>query len=499
MFRVIGSVVVFIVSFAGVLDAQKSWITGRGDRFAGCRMQNSGLVRGRDGYFAVRLKHNQYSGSKAELLLHFNRVRNRRFPVSGSGSIAAQRVLVDRKRPFSGGGSAFFLWPAHYIDIRPGAGSLFLESTSIGSFSIEFRVYPFSNYNGEELFSRYGPFTLEDGRTLFGGMRCVFHRGRLRWIFRNFFRDTKGRARDVVITSRTRVSVRRWQHLAVTYNHFTGKLAILVNGVEDAVRWLTDSRVYGGTPYLAAFHRNLHTYPRIGRSFRGKMDEFRITRKAVRNFRVRRYLPGRGVVLSPVHDMGSSYSRLNLLEAKVSGRGGSAVLMEYRVSDRIFRKDDDRLPWIRVRNGERRFPSGRRGRYIQWRALLLGADGGRYSPQLSQVVVRYSPARKLFRPVGLIAGAGDRRVVLRWTPNMDRIHGYRIYVGTRPGDYLHRNPIRVPLSAINRSRPEFVVYGLENDRLYYFAITAYDRNGLGHESRFSKEVYCRPSFLAGKR
>ena len=168
-------------------------------------------------------------------------------------------------------------------------------------------------------------------------------------------------------------------------------------------------------------------------------------------------------------------------------------------SNRFFRQEDAQIPWIRVKSGERRFPEGRRGRYVQWRALLLGADSGRYSPLLSQVALRYSRARKLFRPAGLAAQAGDRRVVLRWTPNMDRIHGYRIYVGTKPGDYLYRNPIRVPLSAINRSRPEFVVYGLENDRLYYFAITAYDRNGIGHESRFSREVYCRPSFLAGKK
>jgi len=491
-----GIVVLFC---AGTVHAAKVWISGRGDGFINCRKHNVRLFRGRDGYLSAAFAHNEYPAAGSGLLLHFNRVVGGRFPALGRGRVASQRVLIDRRAPYSGRGSALFLWPSHYVDLMPTAGSIFLEAENIGSFSIEFWLYPFSNYNGEEVFSRYGPFTLENGKAVFGGIRCVFYQERLHWVFRKFFRDSGGEYRDVVITARTRTALRTWQHMALVYDHSSGKLAFSINGVEDTVLWLTENSSYGGSPLLPAFHRNLHMLPRIGRSYLGKMDEFRISRTAVRNFRINRFLPGQAMVSSEVYDMGSSHSRLDALEARVSASNGTAVLLEYRLSDTIFTRDDLRIPWIRVRNGERRFPSGRFGRYLQWRALLLGADSGRYSPQLSQVKVQYTQARKIARPTGLVATAGDRKVVLRWAPNMGRIHGYRIYVGTKSGHYLNRNPIHVPLVTISSSRPEFVVYGLENDRLYYFAITAYDKRGLGHESRFSKEVYCRPSFLVGKR
>lgn len=478
-----------------VQGALAAWETGQRGGFAGCRGERVHIIRDNDGTDAVTLAHNEYDSGSHELLLNFNRMAGGVFPVAGLARVAVQQVLLDTARPGLGRGSALFLWPSHFIDLAPREGSLFLENMDIGSFTFEFRIHPFANHDGETVFSRYGPFTVAAGTTLFGGVRAAFYGGKMRWEFSNFFRDSSGQYRSLVLAARSLSHNRVWQHQAVTYDHFTGKLTVWVNGVEENSLWATENSSFGGTPLLAAFHRNLRIWPRLGGGFQGKLDAFRVSRSALGSFNINRYTRERGRVLSPVHDMKQTYSKLVSFEARIQEPGGSAVLFEYRIAEEVFTADDSRLPWIRVRNGERAFPWGAHGRYVQWRATLLGAADGRYSPVLQSVRVGYDQAKVLFRPAGLAAAPGDGKVVLRWLPNMDSIEGYRIYVGTRPGEYLERNPIPVPLSALDPKRPEFVVYGLENDRLYYFAVTAYDGKGIGHESPFSREVYARPSFL----
>ena len=70
-------------------------------------------------------------------------------------------------------------------------------------------------------------------------------------------------------------------------------------------------------------------------------------------------------------------------------------------------------------------------------------------------------------------------VVLRWQPNTEPdLTGYNIYYGTQPRSY--RPPIPVEGTAT------YTLEGLEENTLYYFAVTAVDNNG--NESGFSEEI-----------
>jgi hypothetical protein len=71
------------------------------------------------------------------------------------------------------------------------------------------------------------------------------------------------------------------------------------------------------------------------------------------------------------------------------------------------------------------------------------------------------------------------RVTLAWDASIDQsVTGYRVYIGLAPGVY--------DTSIDVGTATTYTVTGLEAGRLYYFAATAYDQNGI--ESTFSNEV-----------
>jgi len=71
------------------------------------------------------------------------------------------------------------------------------------------------------------------------------------------------------------------------------------------------------------------------------------------------------------------------------------------------------------------------------------------------------------------------QVTLAWDPNIEPdLAGYRVYIGYRSRDYNYFMDVG--------NHTSWVVSGLEQDQMYYFAVTAYDTENL--ESDFSNEV-----------
>jgi hypothetical protein len=63
------------------------------------------------------------------------------------------------------------------------------------------------------------------------------------------------------------------------------------------------------------------------------------------------------------------------------------------------------------------------------------------------------------------------------------VAGYRVYYGTRSGEYLQKNGKGMDAGKAT----SFTVAGLEGGSRYYFAVTAY--NDLGYESGYSNEAF----------
>lgn len=475
--------------FTVALQAERVWESGMGDRFIGARLENLLLVRDADGTEALRLADNEAENdASVDLLLRGNSASDF---YSQRYAIRSDKVIIDTVLPLFGAGSMRFAQPDNRVLLFPRPGALLGETADMGSFSLDFWVFPYSQYDEEDLFSRYGSFLDRQGRVLETGIRIFFRANRIVFRFKNMLFDQRGRSHDVELVGQRISRLRAWQHVAFVYDAGSGKFSRLVDGVEDGVLWLTDSGRYGGTPLRAAFPVGFGRQAQLGGGFRGRIEDFRLRRGAWSESNVGRYTSAAGRITSRVVDMGTANARLASISWKADTLGGSAVLFEYRVADHIFPADDEDIPWIRVRNQSTSFDVFR-GRYLQWRAVLLGTEKGRYTPLLKSVRLVWQPADRPDTPIGLIARAGDRRISLRWRANMSRIAGYKIYLGTEKGEYLHPDsPLDVPVSELDPNNPEYVLRNLENDRLYYIAITAYTAEGM--QSAYSDEVYARPA------
>lgn len=470
---------------------------GTGDKFRGLELSGLQATADRDGTMALRLADNRYrQTANTDLLLHFDSLPgNSRSWRQNNYLIDSSETPLDRSAPRSGSGCARYVLPSHRTLLKAQRGSLLAETADLGSFTFEFFIYPYSIASAEVVFSHYGTWMNRSGKAVSGGIRCLFHRGRIRWEFVRFFRDADRKMYRTVIQTPQSVALREWSHIAVSFNHFTGKLVLRVDGEEQAVQWTTDTGSYGGSPLIPAFHPRLKQAAVIGGSFRGKLDEFRISSTARTGFRINRYFDKPGSAVSPVYDLKNGLAALKRVSWSAETPSGSAVLMEYRLAPRPFRRNDKTHKWIRVANGQSSF-SNSQGRYLQWRVKLIGVERGRVTPLLREVNWEYSLPETPIKPLGLKAVAGDGRITLSWLPNMDQISGYMIYIGTEKGEYLlPRTPVTVRLEQLDKDKPRFVLYGLENDRLYYISIRAFVGGDKRRLSQFSAEVFARPSFL----
>jgi hypothetical protein len=479
------------ISLCQGVYALSVWESGMGDRFQGAAFENLRMVRDSDGTEALRLQDNEWQqDASVDLLLRGN---SREEMYSPYYAIQAEDVIIDTVLPFMGTGSMRFVTPENRIILVPRPGALLAETEDMGSFSIDFWIYPIARYDEEDVFSRQGSVLDVNGRSYDVALRITFRKNRLVLVLRNIFRDAEGRFRDVEISGETMCVLKEWQHVAFSYDSLTGKLSRLVDGKEDGVIWVCDTGAWGGSPLRPAFPKELKRNAQIGGGFRGSLDSFRIRRAAWDNPNLGRFSESPGRVTSRVLDMGTQRARLASLSWDAETPAGSAVFFEYRIADSIFPANHPSLFWIRAKNGNEDVHA-KEGRYLQWRATLVGSEQGRYSPLLKSVRLAWNAAYTPQVPVDLKVFPGDRRALLSWRGNMDDIAGYRIYIGNERGEYLHpSSPMDVPLDRVNRQRPEYALYNLENDRLYYFAVAAYTADGM--QSGFSGEVYARPGEL----
>lgn len=467
---------------------------------------------------------------------------------SGKYKIKSAGYLSARVPGTFGDGCAKFFRTSHRIVIDTEETLWLGRCGDLGSFTMEFRFRPITLTDRMEIFSRRGYLSGS-----LRGMEAVIVNRHLSFRFYQVFEDSKGNRHDIIISSRQKLFPGRWYHAALSFNRLTGKLALYLNGSENNTRYVTEDGRPGGQVLVPSFGKRnregnlacIESPPAvIGNHFSGYLDEFRITFGDISLLRKKShlldrpyhpvYLKGRqpfnreGIITSPVYPFPDTGTRVLLFTWKEKIPKDTFIWMEFRMADHLFYAEDEHLPWYRVKRNQRnihmkKVAKGRylRGKYYQWRAHLIASPGGRCSPLLHDVALRYQvdppPAVPLFPE---IIRAGDKKVVLRWRKNSDAdLKGYRVHYGIVPGrfdgiiSYLKGKAITNTLSSgdyveitidnsiieENRKRDPRRILDfprLKNTVLYYFGVTAYDRYRPGtpysHESGISKIVTARP-------
>lgn len=196
-------------------------------------------------------------------------------------------------------------------------------------------------------------------------------------------------------------------------------------------------------------------------------------------------------------DLGYTNSRLSrivpVVHTVLEGKVPPQIQFFVRVSDNPYQwNETDDSSWLPIEMGKD-LGSRFRGRYVQIKAWLYPSDTGLSAPILQELQIYFEPDLPPPPPSIVQAIPQDGAVLLQWKPSPDRdVAGYVVYYGTASGEYfgtdaaLGVSPINVGL------RTQILIDGLQNGRVYYFAIAAYDRADPPHIGEFSREIAARP-------
>ena len=131
--------------------------------------------------------------------------------------------------------------------------------------------------------------------------------------------------------------------------------------------------------------------------------------------------------------------------------------------------------------------------YFQLACDIFPDGDGSVSPTITQIVLDIEELPLPVPPYTVRAQAGNGSVTLTWNNSVDNTTGgYYIYYGTRPGEYLGRFALEgnSPINVGNRT--SFTLTGLENGKIYYFAIASWSIMDDRVVGPLSKEVFARP-------
>jgi hypothetical protein len=458
------------------------------------------LRRGHEGNNDLSLREGEYDRDESsspgrELILHFNGPEETD-PGPGYRWAPETALRFSSREKALGQGALAFERPDEPAILRAGRGGPLGPGTAVEDFTLEFWVYPARLAEGEEVFRWEGVYRGING-VLPQAIICRIEGQKLTWHFDNFFLSTEETPREFLLRGNVRLFPRKWQHHLIRYQGATGILEYLLNGVPEALVHTTPTGRAGGeilqprpggydNPGAGeGFNRIL-----LGANFIGLVDELRLVPRYVEEPQLERYHRSSGTVITGILDLGQKQNRLIRLEARQETPENTALYYFYRLSDDYFLPDDEELPW-QIAAPES--PINRRGRYLQLLIQFLPDGTGFFSPQISSLDIYYEPSFPPLAPSYLTAQAQDGAVLLIW----DSLSGqgaleYQVFFGDRPGYYFGTSAQgNSPVSAGRQT--QLRIEGLENGKLYYFAVTALSEQGL--RSEFSGEVSARPSHL----
>lgn len=384
--------------------------------------------------------------------------------------------------------------------MRPQPGAFFHEASRPADFTIEFWLYPAVLGDGEHVFYWHAGSPRDirdsgrgDGRFGRGGqsLRCQVLRNRIEWELSGFFVSPDGKLLpDLRLGTRSTMLPERWTHHLLRFDSHRGLLEYLVDGVVQAITHTTDDGREGGSVYLP--HPGPGGELVLGGRYAGVLDNFAIHARYNEHPDLDVYPPMGGRMESRWFDLGAAGARLDRIDLAVRTPGMSAYRLFARSSNNPRGEGLARAPWQSLEAGT---PQGERfvGRWVQVAMELYPGDRDEQSPIVEEVRLTVIPDEAPAPPPRIIARADDGAVELEWAPSPDPdTVGYVVYYGTERGVYFGRSGTGQdsPLDAGAERRIR--IEGLENGRLYWFAVAAWDNPHERNIGTYSVEVPVRP-------
>jgi hypothetical protein len=490
--------VCLLLSPAAVSGLEKAVEMGKESLWADMMsLEGVTAVPGRWGFRDLALAGGAYSVESAtELLLHFDSRAST--DETGTYRITGEGPAISDSVSAVGSASAAFAGDRQGVRLAAPAGSMFSLGAAWGDFTFEFWLYPANLADGESVFDWNGSDrsgSAQGSPLLNQGIVCFIRDRRLVWDFTNLFKLPGAGRIPIRLTGTRQVLPRAWHHHLIRFNSREGLLVYLLDGVPEAIAHVTDTGSETGSVAVPVLGSAFSGPLVLGAGFTGFMDELRISRRAVEDPVLSRFLGRTGTATSRIIDLGYSATRIARIESVTTTPSDSGMEFSYQAADtwggkKSLKNDTDWIPFVPGTD----FGENLKARYIQLRVELY-PDGTRTkSPRLSSLRVVYEPNLPPTPPAGLVATPGNGKVTLTWRKVNDlNVKGYLVFYGTSPHNYLGTGSAQgdSPLDAGSSTTLE--IGGLENGSLYYFAVAAYDTFDPRQQSEFSAEISARPS------
>jgi hypothetical protein len=490
---VLFAIIVSLFYAAGRLEALDSELVLNGaDGWSELALTENIVKRpGKWGYEDLALRDAEYGADEStDCLLHFDAAETK--DASGNYSVESNKSLFSGKDFMFGTGSAAFQSNENSIILAPAKKScLFSMGNLWDDFSIELWLCPVYLSENEEIFSWEGAVKRGEG-IVPQSVRCTIRNRRLFWELADFF-TIPGGSKTVALPGIKELLPRAWHHHLVHYDCTTGLFEYLLDGIPEAVTYVTDTGKESGRVYRPFTGDVLPSTIRIGGNYTGFIDEMRMTRAFVTKPVLKKYANIRGRADSVVFDLGGSGSLSRRIIPTDSMPGNSFVSYFIRSSDSLFTPDTSADPQWREIEPKKSFDPLVEGRYVQIACTLFPDGTNTISPRVSRIILVAEKKLPPPAPIGLMAKPGNGKVTLEWKRvNYQDIKGYRVYYGEAPGVYDGKGADTGSSPIDAGSSTGLEIGGLVNGTLYYFAVVAYDSEAQPNISGFSDEVSARP-------
>ncbi|MDR1231293.1 MAG: fibronectin type III domain-containing protein [Spirochaetaceae bacterium] len=456
-----------------------------------------------------------YTGNASDTLdlaLHFDEMDPRRYRDAArhyTVNVSDGVYSAPLRWAYSGSGAAVFdKNGAAFVTVKSASpNALLSDNNRIGSFSIEFFLFPRVVESNAEIFLWNA--AVAAGQNQF--VRAAIVRGRVSLIFDGFFRSADNtKAVALRLSSNKALVPDKYSHHLIRFDRDTGLIEYLVDGTLEDVRYTTEnSRESGGSNEIYEPYTGKSGELIIGKGFNGIIDEFNLYSSFIETVDTARYSAKPGLIESETIDLGTPGATVLRLLATggytagintgghytgsfgVQSGAAHAAAETFPDSSAIqlfIRAQDEPYGW--EHNEWRAVLPGAaldvNGRYVQLSAAFYPSADRSGAPYLSSLSLVYKTVEPPAPPAQIIAAAGDGFVDLSWKKNgQPEVGGYLIYIGTKSGEYWERSPIDAGNAA------SLHVDGLKNGVLYYFSISSYTQDSQV-AGIFSKEIRARP-------
>ncbi|HOV46217.1 MAG TPA: hypothetical protein PK520_02460 [Exilispira sp.] len=436
---------------------------------------------------AYKIKENEKNiDDFTDLIIHFNEVKKTGFSIIGNYKVIESSYLPNIENKVYGEASANFSLSHHRIKLLPDDNSIFTPGKSIKSFTISCWLYPQSSYEGNEIFSYYGPsYNKVTDQIEFTGFKVFLLANKIVLKFDNLF-YLQDSPISFEINTGIELDIARWQHIAITYNHNNGELICYKNNRKTSITWLTDSSKENGTLLNAKIPYELRTYLIVGANYIGNIDEFVIEKKVEDEFDLSLYSKYGGEMVSKLIDLEYYSSDIINIELSSILEKQTILSVYYRISEDFFNISDMVIPWKKYSRD-----SIIQGRYIQWKIKFFPSYDGSFSPQLNDIIITYIPNLPPAPPKELKYELMENsQVKISWRKNLETdLYGYYVYYGYKSGFYINNDALEGKSPVFTTEN--YIILTLKPETEYFVAIKAADKAAYHQKSQFSEEIVFR--------